>query len=409
MQKFFLAILWVLPLGLLARVGIGGAGILPTDILLPLFALVYLGHTFLFKRSSLPKVLGLPAFWVFVFLALVSFWLGAFWLDVKPRLVAFAYVLRLFSFGVFAWAGADLFGGKNFSKLKTHLFSITAVIVVLGFVQFFVVPDISKYSTEGGLDPHIGRMLSTWLDPNYLAGFLGFMLPIVLADFYAQKSKKIKFLWLVLGLSILLALFLTFSRSGYLAAVAGLFLFFVFKDPKIILLGIFAVLLGLSVNERAQKRVGELAGTVAAVMFQQTDEIDPTASLRIQNWGKSFDLFKKYPLTGIGYNTYRYRAAEEGIVDENYFSAGGADSTHLTVLVTMGLFGLLSYLYWVYLLVFQGVKDFFIKKSKKQILSLGFSAGVLSLFIHASFVNSLFFPLIFVAVCAFWGALRRQK
>ena len=42
-------------------------------------------------------------------------------------------------------------------------------------------------------------------------------------------------------------------------------LFFLLRDPKIILLGVVLATLGLLSNERAPQRVGELAGTMAAV------------------------------------------------------------------------------------------------------------------------------------------------
>ncbi len=398
MKTFFWICLGLLIPGLLARLPFGGAGILPTDILVPAFILVWAGQKII-RNQPFPRVGWMHAAFLFVFFAIVSFLIGAWNLDLSDKLVSGAYIWRLISFCFFGMAAADLFGHQR-EKFFKPLFLITGAILALGFVQFFLVPDISTYSTEGGLDPHVGRLLGTWLDPNYLAGFIGFILPVVLGGLYAHREKKIRFWLLVLAGAALVALFLTFSRSGYLAAGMGLLLFFAFKDPKIILLGIAAVALGIGVSDRAQKRLGELGGTIASVVMQDTDEIDPTAKLRIQNWRKSFSLFEKYPFTGIGYNTYRFRAAEEGVVDENYFSAGGADSTHLTILVTMGIFGFLSYLLWIGILFFRHFK-----RRRQSPLFLGFSAGLLSLFLHACFVNSLFFPLIFLPVIAVAGVL----
>lgn len=409
MKAFFWAILSCLILGLLARIDIGGGGILVTDILLPLFCFVWAGKKII-ANEKFPNIPWIKAGFVFVLLAFLSWWWGVMHLDVKSSLVSMAYGLRLLTFLGFGCAALDIFQNaqrqKKSADFFTPFFWIVAVVVGLGFLQFYLVPDISTYSTEGGWDPHIGRLLGTWLDPNYLAGFLGFVLPLMVAVWYNEKKFRGKF-WLgILILATFAALFLTFSRSGYLAAGLGLIFFFAWKDPKVILIGAGVVILGITFNERAQQRIGELAGTMASILLQDTDEIDPTASLRIQNWGKSFDLFKKYPFTGVGYNTYRYRAAEEGIVDENYFSAGGADSTHLTVLVTTGVFGFWAYLYWLWRMFSTHFGLFWKqRKNPKRWLQLAYCAGGISLFVHASFVNSLFFPLIFLVVMAVGGIL----
>jgi O-antigen ligase len=426
MLIFFWGILSTLILGLLGRIGFGGAGILPTDILIPLFCVIWGGQKIITqtKFPTWPFGLGVLGF---VFVAWFSFLWNGWDLLLKEQVVSLAYLVRLVGFLVFGWASFDIWKNRNTDIFWKYFFGIVALILCFGFLQFYVLPDISTYSTEGGWDPHTGRLLGTWLDPNYLAGFLGFVLPLVMAHFYdTQKNKKshryASILYGFLALGLAYGLFLTFSRSGYLATAAGLGFYFWHKDWRIIVVGIAVVALGLATNQRAQKRVGELAGTMASVILQETDEIDPTASLRIQNWRKSFTLFQKNPVIGIGYNTYRYKAAEEGIVDESYFSAGAADSTHLTVLVTTGVLGFLMYFVWLWQLWWKQFKFYLV--SKKQFItplskgerkgdfsekSLGFCSGFLALCIHSCFVNSLLFPLIFLPVVVVYGVLEAEK
>jgi len=191
-------------------------------------------------------------------------------------------------------------------------------------------------------------------------------------------------------------------------------LFFLFRDPKIILVGIVVASLGLATSERAQKRVGELAGTMASVVLRDTDEVDATAKLRVQSWQRSFGLWQKYPVLGIGYNTYRFRGAEEGVVDEKFFSAGGSDSTLLTVLVTTGVFGLLAFL-WFYLDLW--IRNFVRWRQAPRTLSflsggelyLGFVAGWTAILVHSVFVNSLLFPLIFMPIMVVAAVLQSRN
>ncbi len=393
--------------GLLARISVGGSGILALDVLLPVF-----GFCFIFKKlfidRELPKVSFLPSALVFGSVAILSYLLGAYDLDFKAQVLSAAYLVRFFSAIIFAIAALDLAqNDKQFREtFFRNIFFIAGIIVFFGFVQFVFLPDISTFSTEGGWDPHTGRLLGTWMDPNFVAGFLAFLTPLAIAKFYEEKKTRSKIILGVLILFFFAALFLTFSRSGLLSAMIGFFVFFLLRDPKILILGLIAVSIGIISNERAQTRFIEFAGTIKSVAFQDTDEIDPTAKLRMENWKKSFELFQKYPFTGIGYNTYRYRAAEEGIVDESYFSSGGSDSSHLTVLITTGVFGFLAFLWFCGQIFFTNLKRFI---KNRNVVALGFAAGFTALFFHAVFVNSFFFPLIFVPVMAVAGFLEYEN
>lgn len=403
MKLFYWICFSTLLFGLLFRINLGGAGILLSDILLPLFAFSWILKKFTL-RQILPSNKFIFAGIIFIGIAFFSFLLNVWSFSFSEQLVSFSYIIRLISLLIFGWASTEFFKTEfEQKKFFSAFWRFIGILLFIGFSQFYLFPDISNFSTEGGFDPHIGRFLSTWMDPNFIGGLLAFTLPILIAQIY--QNKKNYFL-ISLCIASLLALFLTFSRSAYLASICGLLFFFLFKDPKIILLGIGLAILGLASNERAQKRVGELMGTLSAVIFQQTDEIDPTASLRIQSWQKSFELWEKYPLLGIGYNTYRFKAAEEGIVDESYFSAGGSDSSFLTILVTTGIIGFGAFCFFIGNLFFRNFYKFW---KHHNLLCLGFSAGLLGICVHSTFVNSLLFPLILMPIVSIAGLLENNK
>lgn len=408
MQKLFWICLSSIIAGLLIRIPFGGGGILLSDILLPLFALGYLAP-FIFIKKNLPKVSFLAPGLFFLTIAFFSYLLGSWELLLKEKILSFSYLIRFFSILTFGVATTDFIQNSKKDLIPSffkNLWIIAGIIIAFGFLQFYFLPDIGGFSTLGGFDPHIGRFLGTWMDPNFIAGFLSFLLPVLFGKFYQSTNSKEKTILGILIILFLYALFLTFSRSGYLALISGLCFFFLLRDPKIILLGILLSSFGLIVNERAQKRTLELLGTTKSILLRDTDEIDATANLRIESWTKSFELWQKYPLLGIGYNTYRFRASEEGIVDESFFSAGGSDSTFLTILVTTGIFGFLSFSYFYFKLWFINLRRFFHTKNE---LFLGFVAGISALFFHSFFVNSLLFPHIFLVILFVAGILESKK
>ncbi len=389
-------------LGLLFRIPFGGGGILLSDILLPIFAGCYCIQKWFIDRNWPLTSFFLPALSFVLFCILTWIW-GAWGLDIKAKILSFSYIIRFFSILILGIFVFDNF--KRDNSFLYQLFGIVGIIVLGGFIQFYFVPDISKWSTVGGFDPHMGRLLGTWMDPNFVAGLLGFFLPVMVGAWYKESQLKMKVILGLLILACLYAGFLTFSRSGYLSIAGGLFFFFLLRDPKIILLGILVMTAGLLTNERAQKRVGELSGTMAAVIFRDTDEVDPTAKLRVQSWRRSYELWQKYPVLGIGYNTYRFRAAEEGVVDEKFFSSGGSDSTLLTILVTTGIGGVLLFC-WFYFGVWW--RNFMRYWHTKNPIFLGFVGGWSAILVHSVFVNSLLFPLIFMPMIALIGWLESE-
>ncbi len=401
--------------GLLFRIPFGGGGILLADIFLPIFAVLWLGIKLLVERKVPKSLFILPGIFFF-FIALISYLWNGWDLEFKAQILSFAYLIRFFSILVLGWATADMV--KNISQkeeevelniynILNKIFWIVGIIIFMGYLQFYIMPDIGKFSTAGGFDPHIGRLLGTWMDPNFIGGLLAFIIPVIIGVFYEKKSEKnvsqkaLIFL-IIFVLFLLYADFLTFSRSGYVALVLGMLFFFLLRDPKIILLGIIVMTFGVLSNDRAKTRVTDLMGTLSSVLLRETDEVDATAKLRVVSWQKSFSLWGKFPILGVGYNTYRYKAAEEGIVDEEDFSAGGSDSTILTILVTTGILGFLAFLYFYFSLWFGNLIRYF---KTQNTLYLGFVAGISGLFIHSIFVNSFLFPLIFMPVMVVAGLL----
>ena len=433
MHIFFWFCFCLLIPGMILRIPFEGAGILATDIFVPIFSITWLSQKILLHKKF-PTNYFLNSGLIFGCFAFFSFLLGAWDLEFKQQILSFSFLVRFLSILIFGVAAGNLFVSQK-DNFFHKFFLIIFCVIFLGFLQFYFFPNLGIFSTEGGWDPHIGRLLSTWLDPNFIAGFLGIVLPIIIARFFdlsvlvKKNNSKIednfipslniknnkfdknfgnkqKYVYLFLFFLCLIALFLTFSRSGFLSAMIGLFVFFIFKKPQVIFLGILVGIIGIFSNERAQNRMQELSGTVAAIIFQDTDEIDATARLRIESWQKSLELFYKYPLFGIGFNTYRFRAAEEGIVNENFFSAGGSDSSHISILVTTGIFGSLAFFYFLGVLFFRNFYRFLIYKRS---IYLGFSCSIISIFVHSFFVNSLLYPFIFMSIMAIGGVLEKNK
>jgi len=407
MQKFlgWLVLGLIVP-GMLLRINLNGAGILPIDILSPIVIALWLWVRQIKQKKIRPYLLWKSAS-VFSLIALISLILNGWDLDGKEFMLSLAHWIRWVALWLWGWLALDIWQEKKEKlQLQKGILIILSMVVSLGFLQFYLFPNLASFSTEGGWDPHTGRLLSTWLDPNFIGGLLVFFAPLLLGEIAKRKFSREKFIISILLLAVCLALFLTFSRSSYLAFACGMGLFLLYRYPKILLAVIAVAIIGVSANEKAQKRVVSFFDTATSILFQSSDEIDPTASLRIKSWQNSFQLWEKYPILGIGYNTYRFKAVEEGVVKEGYFSSGGADSTLLTILVTTGIFGLTAFLFFLGKIFQISWKAW---RKNENIQHLAFCCGFLGLIIHSTFVNSLLYPFIFLLVISWWASIQSAE
>jgi|GEM_PF-5082338 len=87
---FWICLLCLVP-GLLIRIPFGGGGILLSDVLVPLFAGLWLGQKILVDRKLPSPAFIIPALG-FVIVALLSWVLGAWDLLLKEKILSFSYI-----------------------------------------------------------------------------------------------------------------------------------------------------------------------------------------------------------------------------------------------------------------------------------------------------------------------------
>lgn len=382
-------------LGELGRVPLLGAnGILPNDLLIGVVVLFWLFQK-TFGDRSWPKTKLWTPFLVFSGLAAISLLNANRNLAVSETLASGFYAIRFVEYFLWTLVIFDL--AKNAPKTRSRLFAVLLLaalaLSVLGFLQLKFFPDFKEFQAQGW-DPHQNRLLSTWFDPNFLGGMLTFTLCLTGAHLLGKRGGTQKVTLGVITLILLVALFLTYSRSAYLALIiSGLFLG-ILRSPKVLLAGLLAGLLLVSVSDRAYERLSDMAHSAKSLLATDTLELpDATARLRIESWQNAITLFKDHPWLGIGYNTYAYVQADYGFVKSlDQHSATGSDSTLLTILATTGIMGFMAYLWLLGTMLWETFRR------RDEPMALGTFTGLLGLLVHSIFVNSLLFPplLIFV-------------
>ncbi len=362
----------------------------------------------IFPQTTINK----PIFY-FVIIAVLTFIIGIIKLNLSftQILTGSMYFFRWVCYMLIFFVIIELFKNNEYkTKIFRYLLLSSLIVAFLGLLQYFILPNmkeilsIFEYLKIYPSDPHKSRLVSSFLDPNLLAGYLIIFLSLF-AVYYSNLSKVNKNKRYLIGaiFFITTTLVLTFSRSGYLVLLALLF-FLLFKrlTKSFIVILIILVITAPLYYQGIAKRIIHSVEPAGEVVNNdiETDEnfspkIDKSGMARLKNWRDAWEIIKRNPLTGVGYNNYFYATRRY-----NLFPNFGSDSSLLFIFATTGIFGFLTFIFIIGK-IFVKAKEVFRKTEKlvPKTLSLSMLIFIPLLFIHSIFTNSLFYPQIMIT---FW-------
>lgn len=181
------------------------------------------------------------------FLVLLLLFLGAYVFSLLSSVEvanSWLYFLRAFEFFVFY-----LMFSQGFLKLRTFMLVFLSAVSVTAFIGIFQYVFQSSIGLHFLGEPHISadaldvarysfssevvmRAYGTFAHPNVFAGFLLFA--IFFASYLWKEAKgEYRVVLALLTLVLLLALVLTFSRSGWLALFAAGMLYYAVSNVKL--------------------------------------------------------------------------------------------------------------------------------------------------------------------------------
>jgi O-antigen ligase len=266
----------------------------------------FLGHV------SLAKITGL-----FVVLAMLfTAGRGPRSINNLPKEVYYLFFLTaiLFASSVLSpvWKGGAFWATVDFAKVIVAWISTFLLVTTLGrfrrivFIQAASVVVISIVALANARSsPRLGSVLGgIYSNPNDLAIAIVLCLPFCLAFFLTAKTAARKFIWFLAVLPMLVALFLTGSRSGFIdLIVSGAVLLWHFGikggRPQLILgTGLIGVLLFVLFGRVVMERFSAISDST---ITSQTEEVALASyEERRLSMEKSLDAIARYPILGIG-------------------------------------------------------------------------------------------------------------
>lgn len=271
--------------------------------------------------------------------------------------------------------------------------SAGAVVAAIGIVQYFTGVEETKQWLDPKLAAEVSaRVVSVLENPNVLAEYLTLLIPLtaVLA-LGTKRPRKRVFLLIALGL-MAVAMTLTFSRAGWIAAAFAVFLVAGIRDRRVLaLLLVLALIAPLVLPHAVVMRAGSV-----------TLE-DPSNRHRVSVWTGVVRMIRDYWPSGVGPGLTAFQT-----VYRDYLLPGAralhSHNLYLQLSVESGIFALAAFL-WAILVwfgsllravrVFRERKDGYLLGAGSAVL-----ASLLGLMLHGLF-DYIWFNLKIGLL--FWG------
>lgn len=326
------------------------------------------------KKIPLPRPPLIKSILLFVGIATISLLVNSFRLNLREIVIGGFYLLRwIFYAGIyFVIYDILIYDIKWGKKLRWGLVWAGTATAIFGLLQYFLYPDLTNL-VYLGWDPHRYRVFGTFFDPGFLGMILVLTLILLISFPTTRRGVKIG------GFITYVTLALTYSRSSYLAWLAGIgVIAWIKKAPKFFLIILLLGILTIFLLPRPPGSEG--------VRLEREESIWG----RVRNWEQSITIAKDNPILGVGFNTYRYAQKGYGFLEKETWqeshSGAGADSSLLFVLATTGILGFLAYAWLLYDILIYHIRNPVVLPS------------IIALLIHSFFNNSLFYPWIMLWV-----------
>ena len=360
---------------------LGTMSLLLNDVLVGVTVSVWV----LIKIGGKEKIEGKLFLPIIFFLAacVVSLLVNSFVLTLPQVFISSLYLIRWGVYTGLYFVVRNLHA-KEKQRVRMLLFTAGQITVLVGYIQFFIFPSLhSLYYL--GWDEHLYRMFSVFLDPNFAGVF--FMLIFFLSigfglTFYEKKQYVITVIFTVFALLDGIALYLTYSRSGLLAFIVGVIVFFwLYGKKKFIAFSIIFIILAIFFSPKSFQTEGTNILRIAST----------EARLDSSKW--AVDIIVKNPVFGVGFNSYRYAQNRYGFLKGKYWevshAGAGTDNSYLFVFATTGIVGFSLYLF----LLIQ-ICRLYLGKSKPTFFDIVTLASFLGVCVSSLFINSLFYIFI---------------
>jgi len=352
-QTFLLSIF---PVGLIIGTGASEAVII-------LICIIFLFHTSIDKYFKFLKKKE------FYLLLIIWFYLILNFILAKDSGLSAYRSIFFFKYILFIFAIEKIFDNKNNIKFVFMAWLAALLIVSIDiFYEFTFKENIFGYKSLD--ETRIVSFMRDELRIGHLV--LGFFL--LCCGYISYEHKKLTLTKNVLSSLFLILFFLsiiiTGERANSLRALVGIFLFIILIKSKLrLLLLILVICLPVSIfflSKNIKDRYDSVYYNLNLNL--NTNDNFLTNTLHGAHYNTAWEIFKNYPIFGVGNKNYRIECGENKYFNENYKHSKSRCNTHphqiyLELLSELGIIGAVLIFGFLFYVIFRSAQSFIINKN----------------------------------------------
>ena len=386
----FLATLVMLSFGQLLRVNLTIGAFYPHDVSIGLFLASYLLGQLVFRhKNSVIHFYQRAQFKQYWLEIVAGLWLAlslSYHLFGSHNLIPMLYSGRILFYSlfiIFSFKQLKLWQKVDFLPRWLWFFLIINFVTFFGLAQYFLFYDLRALYFLGW-DDHLGRLVSTLLDPN----FAGFLIGFGLIYWQSLKTKLSPWIYWSANLIFILALTLTFSRASYLSTLTGLGLTSLLSKSRSAKLANVVIILGLIGGIIFIPKPPGEGGKLLRSASIKARIVNDLSSLGLPT---NFERLKQSKVITHNQSLIMQTTHSYTINHQLPFHATWPNNLEVFIYHQFGLVGLILFL----VILIKWGKQLYLKNKLAGIFLIG-------LLIHAQFNNTAFEPFVFLI---FWGSL----
>ena len=340
-DSYFLILFSLIPISIILGSGVSVVNVLLIDISFLIFLFILKDFSFL-KDDSIKFLLIFCIYLIFNSLISIDKEVGYFRNLGFLRMVVFFVAINYF------------FNQKIFlNKLFLIWFSIIFIVIIDVYFERLNGTNLLGYPNKG---EYFGkRIVSFFKDEPVVGGFLNAFYLIIIGFFLDKYGSLRLKLILLLSLILLISILITGERANFLRALMGIFLFFTLYKELSIRNKLIAFAIGLTTILIVFFNSEHLKGR-----FQQFKWALNEDSQYFQVYKSGLQVFKNYPILGVGNKNYRVETCENPNKKEDQFIDNYRCITHphqiyLEFLSEHGILGTSVMMFLFYKLIFSKI------------------------------------------------------
>ncbi len=326
--------------GVVISIGVApflGLSFAPSRILAAIVLFTAVSYTFKIIRGKRVHRFGVTDF------AFFAFWVAVLLAGAAPSdSNTFEHAMLCCALMLIFPLTVNLMKYRRWTKICAGAFIVPSVIVAfIGIAQYslgFAPTGWMDESLFGGIS---SRAVSLFNNPNILAVYLTMVFPFALTLTLKHNLAKMRILGCIISAFLAVCTVFTYSRSAWIALVAGGILFAVMISPK----GILWIL------PAAASVVGATAlfpDTVGARIKNFLTMADSANNYRVSIWNSSWQLLSDVFAGGIGMGEEAFKTAYIGYATGGTQYAMHAHSLYMQIVIQLGLIGLVLFVIFLF-------------------------------------------------------------